>query len=311
MRVQLPLLGDRGVPTALRGMPHRAATRAMHPWDWALPPKAVDLEIISAYPAGWDHLPRGERHPPLLFIHGVGSGAWSFAEHWLGAAVRRGYPAHALSLRGHGGSAGADRLNRTTMRDYLYDIMQAVITLPEPPVLIGHSMGALLVQEIITRYPARAAVLVAPVPTDGVLGTAWAQFRAAPGAISAALIAGRSPHRPEHMFCGLDERRGQAYLNRMGPESPLVLLQLGLPRRFGPVYCPVGVAGCREDALLRPADVRRTAEVFGVRPMWIPGAGHEVMLDSSHGVALDIILDWVDAATGIGAAEAESVPARR
>ena len=80
----------------------------------------------------------------------------------------------------------------------------------------------------------------------------------------------------------------------MGREAPLVLLQLGMSHAVGPIHSPVAVVGCREDAVIRPTDVRHTADMYHVRPIWLPGAGHLVMLDSSHSVGLDIVLDWVD-----------------
>ena len=189
---------EDGPPAALRGRPHRRSTVVMRPWDWALPPLSVDLEILSAVPDGWDGAPRNDRKPPLLFIHGMESGAWVFAEHWLAGAVRRGYPAHALSLRAHGNSGGYDRRHRTLFRDYLEDIMQAIITLPEPPVLVGHSMGGLLAQEVASRYPARGLVLVAPAPAYGILGNAMAQVRQQPFGALRSLFTGSGT--PEQMF---------------------------------------------------------------------------------------------------------------
>ncbi len=37
--------------------------------------------------------------PPLLFVPGLGHGAWAFAEHWLGHAASRGFPAYAVTPR--------------------------------------------------------------------------------------------------------------------------------------------------------------------------------------------------------------------
>lgn len=48
---------------------------------------------------------------PILFVHGAYVGAWCWAEHFLDWFAARGYPVHAVSLRGHGGSAGRERLN--------------------------------------------------------------------------------------------------------------------------------------------------------------------------------------------------------
>ncbi len=299
-----------GVPLDLRGLPNRAATTVMRPWDWALPPRSFDLEIISAMPDGWQDAPRGSRRPPLLFVHGACGAAWNFTEHWLGAAIRRGYPAHAVSLRGHGGSAGRERLHTTVLRDYLDDMMQTIITLPEPPVLVGHGMGAVVVQQVLQRYPARAAVLVAPTPVFGVQGNTWSQVTAPVGGSLRSLLSGRLPLRPDLMFDGLDEQTATAYLRRMDRESPLVMLQLGMTHRIGPIYSPIAVVGARADAVVQPADVRHTADMYGVKPIWLPGAGHLVMLDSSHSVGLDIILDWVDG-LATGAPAVDAVSARR
>ena len=299
--MKIALRPTPGVPRALRGLPNRTATTVMRPWEWAMPSQPEQLQIISAVPDGWETTPRQERRPPLLFVHGACGAAWTFAEYWLGAAVRRGYPAHAVSLRGHGGSGGRDRLHRTVLRDYVADVMQAITLLPQPPVLIGHGMGSLVVQLVLERYPARAGVLVSPVPAYGVQGNLLARLRDSPRASVGALLSRRLPLQPELMFCSLDGHTGTAYLQRMGRESPLVLLQLGMSHAIGPVYSPIAVVGCREDAVVRPTDVWHTADMYGVRPIWLPGAGHLVMLDSSHSVGLDIILDWVDEQAPIAA----------
>ena len=111
-------------------------------------------EVLSAAP----ELERGR--PPLLFVPGFGHGAWAFAEHWLGHAASRGFPAYAVSLRGHGGSEPAPE---ATLRAYAHDVVQVAAGLPRQAVLVGHGAGALVVAHALARYPARAAVLVAPV----------------------------------------------------------------------------------------------------------------------------------------------------
>ena len=41
---------------------------------------------------------------------------------------------------------------------------------------------------------------------------------------------------------------------------------------------------------MRPADVQRTAETYGVEPVWFPGMGHDVMLDRPDELT-DLLLD--------------------
>ncbi len=78
-------------------------------------------------------------------------GAWCWEEHFLDWFAARGYPgARSPSLRGHGESEGRDSLDGYSLDDYAEDVAQAAADLPRPPVLIGHSMGALVVQKALS-----------------------------------------------------------------------------------------------------------------------------------------------------------------
>jgi len=66
--------------------------------------------------------------------------------------------------------------------------------------------------------------------------------------------------------------------------------ELLVPRKVGPIRCPVLVIGTPSDRLVRPADVQRTAEAYGVEPLWFPGLGHDVMLDRGWDRVLDAVL---------------------
>ena len=68
-----------------------------------LPPEAV-LEVRKRLPAN------GSRKPPLLFVHGGYCDAWFWEPYFLPWFAAQGYPAYALSLRGHGASVGGDSL---------------------------------------------------------------------------------------------------------------------------------------------------------------------------------------------------------
>src|SRR5438477_7550432 len=126
----------------------------MRPTEWAYPPRPVRREVRTVPPD------LEESRPPVLFVPGFGQGAWVFAEHWLDHTAARGFPANAMSLRGHGTSGSAPR---TTIRAYVHDVVQVAAGLPRQAVLVGHGAGALVVARAMARYPARAGVLVAPV----------------------------------------------------------------------------------------------------------------------------------------------------
>jgi pimeloyl-ACP methyl ester carboxylesterase len=83
----------------------------------------------------------GPERPSLLFVHGLGHGAWCW-EHWQSAAADAGYSSSAVSLRGHGGSPG--RLRTSRLGQYADDVIEVAMSLPAPPVIVGHSMGGLV-----------------------------------------------------------------------------------------------------------------------------------------------------------------------
>lgn len=269
-------------------------TRVLRPWDWSLPSMGVHREVFSDIPAGWADSPRADRKPPVLFVHGVAHAAWVFHEYWMAPTVERGYPAYSLSLRGHGGSAGHCKLRQTMMRDYVHDIMQTITELPQPPVLVGHSMGALLAQLVAERYPVRALVLLTPAPAHGGLAALGKMFRQWP-LDTLGVIGGRTlPMRRDTLFTGLDESTGERFAARMGRESPLAQYELLRRRSIGPIAAPVLVIGAEHDALVPAGDVRRTAARFGVQPVWMRGMGHDVMLDAGWDRTLNVVLDWLD-----------------
>ena len=106
---------------------------------------------------------------PLLFVHGMFHAAWCWAEHFLPFFAQHGYTAHALSLRGHGGSEGRERLRWTPLASYVADVAQAVEQLERPPILVGHSMGGLVVQKYLESHEVPAAVLLGSPSPQGLL----------------------------------------------------------------------------------------------------------------------------------------------
>lgn len=94
-------------------------------------------------------------------LHGLWHAGWAW-ENWSARLAAHGYDCHVVDLRGHGGSEGDLRTAR--LRDYVQDARRAVAALPEAPILIGHSLGGVLVEHLLAAGGYPAAVLVAGVP---------------------------------------------------------------------------------------------------------------------------------------------------
>jgi pimeloyl-ACP methyl ester carboxylesterase len=240
---------------------------------------------------------------PLLFVHGGYVGAWSWAEYFLPWFAARGFPVAALSLRGHGESGGRERLHSFSLEDYAEDVALAAETLPRPPVLVGHSMGALIVLKYLEQATAPAAVLACPVPPFGLMPSAFslALFRPALWAEVNALASGRSASRnalAEALFAGPMEadRLNRIYV-RMQAESRRALMDMawwGLPQGGGANAPAALVLGAARDALISPALAESTARLLGADYRLLDGLGHAMMLDARWERAAEALLAWIE-----------------
>ncbi|TQC46236.1 alpha/beta fold hydrolase [Rhodococcus sp. WS4] len=112
---------------------------------------------------------------PLLFVHGLGHGAWCW-HNWLEAAAAAGHQAYALSFRGHGGSEGS--VAGARLRDYVADTVRAATSIADGKgVFIGHSLGGLIVQHALPVIKPAAAVLLASISAHPAIGTAISVVR--------------------------------------------------------------------------------------------------------------------------------------
>ncbi|MFC7535418.1 alpha/beta hydrolase [Actinoplanes sp. GCM10030250] len=242
--------------------------------DWTDPVPPADREVVALLPD------ETEDQPPVLFVPGLGHGAWAFAEHWLGHAASRGFPAHAVTPR-----AGGD------LRAQVHDVVQVAASLPRQAVLVGHGVGALVVARALGRYPARAAVLVAPV-LDGwaALG---ATLRSNPFGTLPALFGGRLRLSARQLFASeLPAEEVAAYLERIDARPRAELISRSpLPEPVGAP--PTLVVGSPDDRIVRRAPLDRAAARYGGAPLLFPGMGHDLMLESGWAEPIDAILDWL------------------
>jgi pimeloyl-ACP methyl ester carboxylesterase len=106
-------------------------------------------------------------HSTVLFVHGM----WADGACW--ARYRRvfsqaGYDTHALTLRGHETPQDPAWLRNVGIMDYVEQTASFVAGLPAKPILVGHSMGALVAQKLAESGLAKAIVLLASVAPGGV-----------------------------------------------------------------------------------------------------------------------------------------------
>ena len=261
-----------------------------------LPPEP-NIEVRSRLPA------RPDSKPPLLFVHGGYCDGWCWEPRFLPFFAASGYAAHALSLRGHGASGGYETLFVAGLDDYAADVEHVAGMLPSPPVLIGHSMGAAVVERMLATRPLRAAALLAPVPPAGlapVLGRLAAQQ---PGNLvrmhqldSRADIDLLAALRPLYFSEAVPKEILSEAVLHLSVESPRALLDLTLRLHDArPVaHAMPLVLGVGGDRIATPADVRATAALYGVQATSLPGLAHMLMLEPDWETAARSLLDWLE-----------------
>lgn len=249
--------------------------------DWTNPVPPVEREVISRVVEDTDR-------PPVLFVPGFGHGAWAFAVHWLGHTAGRGFAAHALTPR-----AGGD------LRAHVHDVVQVAASLPRQAVLVGHGVGALVVARALGRYPARAAVLAAPV-LDG-WATVGAALQANPFGTLPALVGGRLRLSRRQLFsAALPADEADGYLRKLARERPRreLISHGAMPKPVGDP--PVLVVGSPDDRVVPRKSLDRTAARYGGAPLLFPGMGHDLMLDANRAEPIEAILDWLGKELGQG-----------
>lgn len=214
----------------------------------------------------------------------------------MAAAAAHGWRTYAVSLRGHGHSARPERFALASLRHYQHDVLQAITQLPSPPVLIGHSMGGLVVQGVLERYRSTpAGVLLASVPPRHGLGVLASLARHDPMMLAQALAGREITPRPSTMYGPMmDPVEARRHLGRLGDEGWLATQQLVLPRRVAGVRAPLLVLGGGCDRLVSPHAVVRTARTYGTRARLFRGMGHQLMLEPDWKSVLDTTLGWLE-----------------
>jgi non-heme chloroperoxidase len=256
----------------------------------------AELEILECRPA------IESARPALLFVHGAFAGAWIWAEHFLPYFAANGFPAYALSLRGHGASHGRDGLAWHSLADYVDDLEAAIDALADAPILVGHSLGAAVVMKHLERASAPAAALLAPVPPHGLLPASFTLALSQPSLfaeLNALLGNGEASLEAVHkaLFAGpLPAEKLVAYRQRFQHESPRAIWDLtlfDLPQTWRMRRLPMLVLLAERDGLFPLAQSRAAFAAAGLRTDVLEELGHAVMLEPGWQRAADRLILWL------------------
>lgn len=247
---------------------------------------------------------------PVVLIHGM----WCTGANW--ARVReilepRGYRCFAPSLPAH--DAVPDQpltVARQSLADYLTFLEREIAaqSFDRPPVLIGHSMGGLLAQQLAARIRPAALVLLTPAPFAGINGIRGSNLVTFAPWMFGGLFW-RNAHKPSF------ENASRSAFNRV-PQDRHRRLYEGLVHESGraateiamwwldfkraaaldasQVTCPVYIVSCGEDRLTPAGVVRRVAAAYPQASLrHYPSRGHWVIDDDETEEMMHAICGWL------------------
>lgn len=229
--------------------------------------------------------------PAVVFIHGIG-GAARVWKPQLSSFAAAGLAAVALDLPGYGGRASVAALDFESLSA---DVEAAIAERElDRPVLVGHSMGGMVVQTALRRRPdAYAAAVLAC--TSAVFGNASGDFqREFVAARLAPLDAGKTmadlaPKLVDGMVGPGAPAEARAFACEVMSRVPAdtyraavrCLVSFDERANLGAIRVPVLCLAGEHDPNAPPKGVERMAgKIPGARYVCLPGVGHLPSLEA-------------------------------
>ncbi len=234
---------------------------------------------------------------PILFIHGMFAHGGVF-DAWVPYFEEAGFECHAPSLPGRK-PEDRELLGRLTMADELDALLAYAGKLREPPIIIGHSMGGLLGQQLAAKKPCAALVLLGSSP-PGVL---WAHPRALPHLfqLMPTIAMGRAlrpsdPTLRAVVFNALPAKEATKLCSEIVTDSgrafrSQVFGTQHLPRAA--VKCPVLVMSGAKDINGSRGIQRRLAKRYDAKHHLVADCDHWIVAPSRVSRTCPRILEWL------------------
>lgn len=282
-----------------------------------LPDGAV-LELLEMRPSETSAARPGQ--PPLLFVHGASHGAWCWAENFFPWLAQHGHHCFAVSLRGHGKSDNESQTCPDKYAQTSEDLAHVIASLPEPPVLVAHSMGGFFAQRYLVNLAdkhdvpvAAGVVMMASAALTACLPDMdW--WRAQQSLMHAAkviwwmmtsqIFTNAKGDKAMLFSHDVPERDFQRYHHMLRSGRQLLPATFKELQAFLPTVdkcseackqltVPIAVMVAGNDTLIMPHQIQASAQYFDVKPITLPGVAHDVMLDTRWEIAAEALDEWL------------------
>ena len=266
---------------------------------------------------------------PVVFIHGlwIHSRAW---EPWLELFAAKGYEPSAPGWPGDADTVEATRANPEALdgvgiEQICHHYADHIDTLGAKPIVIGHSFGGLIAQELLANDLAIAAVAIDPAPIKGVKTLPFSQLRSGFPVLGNPANKKRTVSLSAKQFRysfgnAISQEESDALFEAWtipGPGRPLFEDATANFSRHSPakiethsaVRGPLLLTSGSEDHTVPKSVTLEVAKMYEKSPDSVTeyhefhGRGHSLTIDSGWRDVADVALAWL-ASQQLGASEA-------
>jgi len=213
----------------------------------------------------------------IYLIHGLNG----FADEWspfVQFFSQKGFVCTAVELK------EGMNLRKTRFIDYVDKIVELV---DPDDIVVGHSMGGLIVQKVAEQTTIKAGVGICPAPPMGIAMKSLSflsQIRYIP------FIIARIPFLPSfslasnHFLNGIPLEEARKHYQLLQKQSAMVsyeVLKQKIPVNERKIFCPLFFIARNNDLIISPYVVKRVAEKYDAKMKRFPG-NHYIFSDASE-----------------------------
>lgn len=223
--------------------------------------------------------------PPVILVHGAYCDGRMWVGNFLDFFAEQGHATYAIHLKDPYRRPTVATLFSYSLETFALRLHELVTFTGTLPILIGHSMGGLVIQKYLSLFPGKAtgAGLLASLPPFGMKNTVWGMVKE-PDLLLAYTIVTLAPSLarkgsavPRGLLSdrvGKEKRKNLQ--NLLVQESGIALTNCLSPGILPDAVrqVPIQVWGAELDNLALPQDVEQTASHYQVQPTILPNTGH-------------------------------------
>ena len=217
----------------------------------------------------------------LIFIHGMSSNAdvW---QPFITFFNKRQYSCKAVDLQ-----EGLD-LRKTRFQDYA-DKVKTLLT--EDDIVIGHSMGGLIVQKIAEETTIKAGVAICSASPKCIKfrgDIVLSSIKYVPKVMMRKPFKEEYPFIRKYMLVGIEEEQARNIYETLEKQSAIVTYELGLNRIVvdeKKVRCPLFFIATKQDGISPPELVYRVAQKYHAEYKQYDGCHHFFSNDNWREIA--------------------------